>query len=122
MIPDTPSIEQLSDLLADRAPSREPPVSTDALFSILSHRHRRYALAYLLEREEPVAVETVISHVVDRIDSSEETYDRVALRFHHGHLPKLANAGLIEYDRDERIVTPTDSTAAAGPHLELASA
>jgi hypothetical protein len=121
MIPDTPSIEQLSDLLADRTSTREPSVSSDTLFSILSHRHRRYALAYLLEREGPVAVESLVSHVADRIDC-EDGRDRIALQFHHNHLPKLANARLIEYDRNERIVARTDAAAAVSPHLELVAA
>lgn len=122
MIPDTPSIEQLSELLADRNPSHEPPVPTDALFSILSHRHRRYALAYLLERNEPVPVEALVSHVANRIDTSGPVYNQVALRFHHGHFPKLIDAGLIEYDKERLLIAPTNATATAKPHLELASA
>lgn len=127
MIPDTPSIERLSGLLTDRTPSYdlepESTVPTDAVFSILSHRHRRYALAYLLEQDRPVTVESIVSHVVDRTDSTGEgASNRITLRFHHGHFPKLVDAGLIKYDEERRIVAPTDATAALAPHLELASA
>lgn len=127
MIPDTPSIERLSDLLADRTPSpepeTEPPIPSDTVFSVLAHRHRRYALSYLLGRDGPVTVGAIIAHVVGQIESPEEgAYDRISLRFHHSHLPKLADAGLIEYDREEQIVAPTDATATVGPHLRLASA
>lgn len=129
MVPDTPSIERMSDLLADPVGSTshgletEPSVPTDTLFSVLSHRHRRHALSYLLGRDGPVAVEAIVSHVVAQLDrSGEDVHNRVALRFQHNHFPKLAEAGLIEYDRDERIVAPTDTTAAVGPHLALASA
>lgn len=41
----------------------------------------------------------------DADPADADSIDRVALRLHHVHLPKLAEYGLVEYDHRDRVVT-----------------
>ncbi|WP_436910130.1 DUF7344 domain-containing protein [Halosimplex marinum] len=105
--------------------ARERPVSVDDLFELLARPGNRYALAYLHRADGPVPYEDLVENVVDGADtpdglSAAEFRDRVATRLVHSNLPKLDDAGLVEYDRDDRTVRPTESTAVAVPYLELA--
>jgi hypothetical protein len=72
----------------------------DALFEILADDQRRHILTYLEERDEDVAAfSELIDHVADeRVGDPTDDHERVAVRLHHAHLPKLADLDLVEYD------------------------
>jgi len=40
----------------------------------------------------------------------ESTVHDVHVSLHHRHLPKLDDAGLLDYDHDDRTVAPTTAT------------
>lgn len=71
--------------------------STDALFSALAHENRRHVLRYFESSGVDVAS---LEELVDAIPRDERTDDRnrVVLRLHHVTLPKLEDAGIVEYD------------------------
>ena len=83
--------------------------SLDLVFEVLSDRRRRYALYHLRESPESVAtVSDVVGYICNQEAESDEsrTYLRRSIRttIQHVHLPKLADAGVIEYDaRSETI-------------------
>jgi DNA-binding transcriptional ArsR family regulator len=111
-------------LLGDRSASGG--LSEDTIFSILSNQRRRYVLRYL----DRVASETTLSDLAERIAAWENDVDvaeleyeqrkRVYTSLHQTHLPKLDEAGIVDYDRDRGTVT----VAAGAADLEayLASA
>lgn len=75
-------------------------VSVDDVFDALSDSRRRYVLHHLADQSDDTAgygglVEYVIAHSPD-LDG--EDGDRVRLTLTHTHLPKLADAGLIDHD------------------------
>ena len=81
----------------------------DELFRILSNRRRRRVLYSLVDSEESVIE---CSQLVDRLadgpatvgaggDSSEAA---VARDLYHVHLPRLEDAGIVEYDRRQGTV------------------
>jgi len=77
----------------------------DELFEVLADGDRRRILAYLADTDDGVAAfSDIIEHVAD--DSAEESTDkeRVAVSMHHTHLPKLADANLVEYDPRSEVV------------------
>ncbi|QLG28551.1 hypothetical protein HUG10_13795 [Halorarum halophilum] len=78
----------------------EPTLSPDTVFEVLADRDRRAALSYLRESEDDaVSFETLTTHVAER-DADPDGRDRgqLAVRLHHATVPRLAGAGLVEYD------------------------
>lgn len=104
-----------------------PPsdVAVDDVFELLSDERRRLVLEHLLRRPSPVSVPEVVDHLVtaelNGHDQAEELSSRIAVSLHHIHLPKLAAADLIDYDRERREVTLRESATAVEPHLALTS-
>ncbi|MFC6835640.1 DUF7344 domain-containing protein [Halomarina ordinaria] len=80
----------------------------DATTGLLTNHRRRYVLSYLDERAgEPVSVDALASQVIARelvMGSGSVDPDSVEVTLAHVHLPKLAAAGVIEYDRDAATV------------------
>jgi hypothetical protein len=73
------------------------PESLDRLLSALSTEPNRRIVQYFLDSaDETVALDDLAGHVAEKADRPPE---RVALRLHHAGLPKLADAGILEYDR-----------------------
>jgi len=79
-------------------------------FSILADPIRRYVLCYLDEQETPVSFGRLATRVAawhtdsdpDAVDDATLTEMRTAL--YHVHLPKLAEAGYIEWDADTHTI------------------
>lgn len=78
---------------------------TDALFEAMSNRRARYVLSYL----DSVSVDVLeLDDLADGVAEWEieagvatdpgECRHRVTVDLHHHHLPKLAEAGLVDYD------------------------
>lgn len=75
--------------------SSRPERRADAL-DVLSDQNRRSVLSYLQESSSDVAT---LEDLVDHISTREVRDDRqLAITLHHVTLPKLAEAGLVEYD------------------------
>lgn len=85
----------------------------DQLFRLLADRHRRYTLYYLDETEtDVVTLDEVAEYVVERSEPgrneteqpADSMRERIRLALHHNHLPRLAKAGLIDYDARSQTV------------------
>lgn len=81
---------------------------TEALTVILealTHRRRRYVLYYLHERSEPAEAEEIAKQILawetdrDPDAVTTEEAEQVLADLYHNHLPRLADEGLIDYDR-----------------------
>ena len=85
----------------------------DELFSLCSDHHRRIVLSTLLERgremtrdELTEAIVVQDHHVaIEEIDDADRS--RIISNLHHVHLPKLADAGFLEYDHQRALVAPS---------------
>jgi hypothetical protein len=89
---------------------------TDALFDALSHRYRRFTLAALSGRDEPMALADLAVGVAKRETGdtgqavSKERAREIEISLYHVHVPKLEVAGLVEYDRDRNTVAARRET------------
>lgn len=84
-------------------------VVRDELFSVLANRRRRYVLHCLKTSKTPMAVADVADALVHwETDASppavQDTQERVYISLYHCHLPKLAEADLISFDIDQKLV------------------
>lgn len=85
-------------------------LSPDLVFDLLSSQRRRMILYYLRQTGQTVTVNELsraIAAMENRVPAEELTPQqkkRVYVSLYQTHLPKLAEAGVIDYDRDGGIV------------------
>ena len=99
--------------------------SVDSMFEILSDPGRRYVLTYLLQTEGYATCSELVDHVVavtDHTMTDSQFRERLTATLTHCHLPKLEGEGLIEYNTERQIVSPTATTPVVRPYLRLALA
>lgn len=78
---------------------------------LLASEQRRFVLDVLAGNTTPIGLEELSAGIAARKDGIEtvddETIERMAIELHHNHLPRLDEAGLIEYEPDNQTVDPT---------------
>ena len=91
------------------------PLATDHLFDALAHEYRRAVLSCLRDQDGPVPFADVVEHVSMAIEpaggiQNGQLHERIKVQLYHSHLPKLEDAGLIEYDMSEcSMIEATDA-------------
>lgn len=97
----------------------------EKIFEVLSNERRRYALAYLKQREDGSAdLSTLATQVAavendvpaDHVASGDRKSVYVGLR--QTHLPKMDQYDIVEYDRDRGVVELTDTAEQAHTYME----
>lgn len=87
-----------------RRPDDRRPVTLplDDVFELLSYRRRRLALYHLVDAENPVDFDELVSQVVEwetgTLTPPRDHERTVSTALHHRHLPRLAEAGVVGYD------------------------
>jgi len=86
---------------------------SNSIEALASHRRRR-VLYYLLDTDDGlVPTDDLVDHVLEH-DPKADDRDEITLSLHHVHLPKLSDAGLIEYDTQGGTVRYRESTMVEG--------
>lgn len=78
-------------------------LSTDELLGLLSNGRRRRLVAHLHSRDGPVSLSDAIDHVAES-EGDDGRRTAVTTEFHHVHLPKLADASVVQYDREADVL------------------
>ena len=109
----------MSEFLASHRMNEWPP---DVVVEALAHQRRRYILLCL--NEEPLALADLAKEVAARetdisIDPSTDAVEHVYISLYHHHVPKLADAGLVQYDRGTMMVELTDHERRVGQSFAL---
>jgi len=108
-------------------PTNEPPGadhgsrdrSLDAVFEMLRSERRRNVLYILYQRAGPVQVSDLADEVATREDAE---LTRVATAIRHVHLPKLDDAGVVEFDAEAGSVRFADDSGRLRRYLTRAAA
>jgi len=100
-------------------------LSKDTIFSMLSNQRRRYVLYYLNQYPGTVSLRDLAERIaawendVAVADLDYKQRKRVYTSLHQTHLPKLDEAEIVEYDRDDGTITLADGAADLDVYLEL---
>lgn len=97
--------------------------SEDEIFYILSNQRRRYVLYYLKQHDGPVELMEVVRQLaaweegisVDEV--SEQAHKRAYVALYQTHIPRLEEAGLVEYDPDSGLLTLSADSAELDPYI-----
>jgi len=97
--------------------SHEPPTSDslDRMFDALSHPYRRRILVLLDEHNPRDADE----FSVEDLATEDDDLELLTSELYHAHLPKLAEAGYIEWDEDTQVIRRGPNFAEIAPLLRL---
>lgn len=104
--------------------SSRDPLSLDAIFSLLRNHRRRMVIRYLSERDGQGTIGMLAEHLaaeengitVQEVSSSERKRTYIAL--YQVHLPKLADYGVIEFNKAQGAVELAEAAEALYPYLE----
>lgn len=100
----------------------------DEFFDVLSHPSRRFVLSALQDLDAPVSIETLATElatwhaqrpVSDRTDGDSDDLERSPV---HTHLPKIADAGLVDYDATRQVVTAIEPPVELQAYLRTVTA
>lgn len=100
----------------------ESPLEFETVLDLCQSRTRRYVLAHFVTRPEPISMAR-LADVIRRYRSADESGESISeagdllLSLQHCHIPKLADAAVIEYDSDRGLIEPTDAISRLEPHL-----
>ena len=124
--------EMMSTANAGEAPAdeeaepeaEEQTLSKDDMFHILQNERRRRVLEYLAGKEGPEDMRDIAEQVaawehdttVQALSSDQR--QRVYIALYQSHLPKLADFGLITYNRSRGIVERTSLADQVNPYLD----
>ncbi|MFD1563703.1 hypothetical protein ACFR99_09100 [Haloarchaeobius amylolyticus] len=105
-------VQTILDWLDDADEPDAAAETLDDVFSLLADQRRRLLLSVMRNYGEevtlPDAAEEVAAretgHTVRNI--SAERVTEVYLSLYHDHLPRLVDAGLLEYDQERDLVAP----------------
>lgn len=107
--------------------SQSESLSQDDVFDILSSARRRFVLYYLRKKGEPVelselAVELAAWENETPIDElTKQQRKRVYVSLYQTHIQKLADAGIVTYDKDSGMVTLARGARQIGAYLSVGS-
>lgn len=101
----------------------ESPIPFEAVLDLCENRHRRVVLAVLAAEQRSLTVNDLRTAILEYnhhehvTDASEGVLTEIELSLHHAHIPKLEDAGVVEYDSERQLVVPTERLDQLQPQL-----
>lgn len=96
----------------------------DLLFDCLAHHHRRVIIDILQNANSPKSTTELARDVVEEIRETSlkevSSFEHMRNSLYHVHLPRLKEAGLVEYDEKRGTVAPTVCTSHSGVLVDIA--
>ena len=119
---------QVSDIVdSETEEEAEEQLSRDLVFDVLKNQRRRYALHYMRHADDSVQLSELAEQVaawendieVEAISAAERK--RVYTALYQSHLPKLDDAGIVEYNQNRGIVELSGAAEQLDVYLDLES-
>ena len=100
-------------------------LSADTILELLANRRRRYLLYALRGQEGPIELSTLAEtvagweHDVPPADVEKNEYKSVYVSSVQCHVPKLADAGVVDHDENNHTVILSENFEQLRPYLQL---
>lgn len=110
---------------SDARSNGTPGVSRDDLFDVLSNHRRRYALHFLKQRDRAVSLGNLAEEIaawendVSIVELTATDRKRVYTALQQFHVPKMATAGVVEFDAPRGVVTLTEAAGNLDVYLDV---
>lgn len=104
--------------------SNQSELSQDVAFDILSSPRRRYVLYYLRTLDEAVKLTDLAEQVAAWENDTqpekitEQERKRVYVSLYQTHIPRLADAGIVDYDKESGLITLADDATHIDGYLD----
>jgi hypothetical protein len=121
-----PSADERAERSAIGDPGGSEEVSLSRVFGILKNSRRRRVIRYLRRQEAQVTVSDLAEHIAaiendtEPAKLSSKQRKRVYVGLYQCHLPKMDDAGVIEYDKDRGTIEFGENAPAFEAYLESA--
>jgi len=106
------------------SPHESPQLSQDTAFDLLSNVRRRFVLQRLQDRPDGIELSELAEELAatendaDPDELSAQQRKRTYVSLYQTHIPKLAEAGVVEYDADTGMVYPTAHVDELGQYFQ----
>jgi hypothetical protein len=100
-------------------------LSADTILELLANRRRRYLLYALRGQEGPIELSTVAEqvagweHDIPPEEVAKNEYKSVYVSSVQCHVPKLADAGVVDHDEENHTVVLSDNFTQLEPYLRI---
>ena len=116
--------EELVEEELETEDEAETELPLDVIFELLKNQRRRYLLRYLEEQDGKVPLGELAEHVaalennttVNALTSGQRK--RVYVGLYQCHLPKMDDAGVIDFNRDRGLIELNESASQLEAYLE----
>ncbi|ELZ05876.1 DUF7344 domain-containing protein [Natrialba asiatica] len=101
--------------------------SLEVVFGLLANQRRRYVLMCLIDHSEAIALADLAEDVAVRgnkgaiTEISKEKVRTIHTSLYHTHIPKLVEAGAVEYDQDRDLVRTSETSERVQHLLSIAA-
>lgn len=102
-------------------------LSLDVVCELLANQRRQYVFACLLDHRQAITLTDLAEDVAIRekerpfTEIPEEAVQTIATSLYHAHIPKLVDAGAVEYDQERDLVRVSETTDLVERVLSLAA-
>ncbi|WP_425499371.1 DUF7344 domain-containing protein [Natronosalvus caseinilyticus] len=98
-------------------------IEFDTVLDLCQSRRRRIVLALFADQQRSLTVNDLIKAIVkhDHHESitevSAEVLTQIGIELKHAHIPRMEEAGVIEYNSKRKLAEPTDQFDQLQPYL-----
>ncbi|WP_394345825.1 DUF7344 domain-containing protein [Halegenticoccus tardaugens] len=109
---------------SDRREVPSDVLSMDVIFELLKNRRRRDILRYLLSTERTVTLSELAEQIaawendIEVRELGSDQRKRVYVALYQTHLPKMDDAGIIDYDQDRGNITLSENADLLNMYLD----
>ncbi len=127
--PQTPDaggdVGEAPDDAADDGAEQDTELPLDVTFEVLKNRRRRLVLEYLRDTEETVTIGELAEHIaaiendipVKQLDAQQRK--RVYIGLYQCHLPKMDDAGVVDFDQNRGRIDPGENVDGLYEYLDV---